>query len=133
MTLHLDHAEGRDALLDELAEWERLLGAFDDSTPPAAATAGRGGQVLAHVHLGLQDVALALLAVEAPGEVTVDAAGYWTRYPAASDPAVGSAFLAGLVAAYPRPTALTATWPAPSAGWPVGWNGRPRDGSPSRT
>ncbi|GAB3455012.1 maleylpyruvate isomerase N-terminal domain-containing protein [Kineococcus endophyticus] len=108
MTLHLDHAEGRDALLDELAEWERLLGAFDDLDAPSRCAGWTCGQVLAHVHLGLQDVALALLAVEGPGEVTVDAAGYWTRYPTASDPDAGSAFLAGLVAAYARPAALTA-------------------------
>lgn len=107
MTLHLSHAEGRAALLEELAAWERLLGAFEDLDAPSRCEGWMCGQVLAHVHLGLQEVAIALLAVEPPGDVTVDAAGYWTRYPATTDPAAGSAFLAGLVTAYPRPVALT--------------------------
>ncbi len=133
VTLHLDHAEGRDALLDELAEWERLLGAFDDLDAPSRCAGWTCGQVLAHVHLGLQDVALALLAVEGPGELTVDAAGYWTRYPTASDPAPDRrSWRVWWPPTRVRPPSRP-TWPGPSAGWPAGWNGPPRAGSCSRT
>ncbi|MEZ0164310.1 maleylpyruvate isomerase N-terminal domain-containing protein [Kineococcus sp. LSe6-4] len=107
MTLHLTHAEGRDALLDELAEWERLLGAFDDLDAPSRCEGWTCGQVVVHVHLGLQEIALALPAVDGPGAVDVDAAGCWSRYPVAADPDAGSAFLAGLVAAHPHAGALT--------------------------
>ncbi|MEZ0491976.1 maleylpyruvate isomerase N-terminal domain-containing protein [Kineococcus sp. TBRC 1896] len=108
MTLHLGHEEGRDALLDELTEWERLLGAFDDLDAPSRCEGWTCGQVLAHVHLGLQEVALALLAVDGPGDLTVDAAGYWERYPTSTDPAGEATFLAGLVAAHSGPTVFTA-------------------------
>ena len=107
MTLHLGHAEGRDALLDELAEWDRLLGAFEDLDAPSRCAGWTCGQVLVHVHLGLQEVALALLAVDGPGDVDVDAAGYWRRYPASTDAPGEAALLAGTVAAHPRPGALT--------------------------
>ena len=107
MTLHLSHDEGRTALLDELASWRQLLAAFDDVDAPSRCAGWTCAQLLVHVHLGLQEAALALLGIEEPGPVTVDAAGYWTRYPAGADPGGEDRLLAGLAGAYDGPDALT--------------------------
>ncbi|WP_432562722.1 maleylpyruvate isomerase N-terminal domain-containing protein [Kineococcus sp. SYSU DK003] len=107
MTLHLPHEEGRDALLDELASWQQVLTAFDDLEAPSRCAGWNCGQLLVHVLLGLQEVALALLDVAEPGPVTVDAAGYWARYPAGGDPDREARRLDGFVRAYPEPSELT--------------------------
>ncbi|ABS04957.1 maleylpyruvate isomerase N-terminal domain-containing protein [Kineococcus radiotolerans] len=107
MTLHLSDEEGRTALLDELTTWRELLAGLDEVEAPSRCAGWTCAQLLVHVHLGLQEVALALLDVDAPGPVTVDAAGYWTRYPATEDTAEQDRLLAGFAAAYPAPEALT--------------------------
>jgi hypothetical protein len=111
MTLHLTFEEGREALLDELAEWDRLLDAFDELDAPSRCSGWTCGQVLVHVHWGLQSMALDLLAPDGPGPVTVDAAGYWTRYPGldADDRTREreARLLAAVADAYSRPDALT--------------------------
>jgi hypothetical protein len=107
VTLHLTHEEGRGALLDELAAWQQLLAAVDDIDAPSRCAGWTCAQLLVHVHLGLQEVALALLDVDGPGPVTVDAAGYWTRYPATEDTAGQERLLAGFAGAYPDAGALT--------------------------
>ncbi|PRY17129.1 maleylpyruvate isomerase N-terminal domain-containing protein [Kineococcus rhizosphaerae] len=107
MTLHLTHDEGRAALADELASWSLVLGSDLDLDAPSRCPGWTCAHVLVHVHLGLQEVALALLDVQGPGPVTVDAAGYWTRYPATTDPEGQFRVLDGTARAYPRPETLT--------------------------
>lgn len=107
MTLHLTHEEGRSALLAELASWQQLLGALDDVDAPSRCAGWTCGQLLVHVHLGLHEVALALLDVGDPGPVTIDAAGYWRSYPATDDVEGRDRLLAGLAGAHPGAGALT--------------------------
>jgi hypothetical protein len=106
VTLHLPHPEGRDALLAELDSWQQLLGAFDDVGAPSRCAGWNCGQLLVHVHLGLHEVALALLDVREPGPVTIDAAGYWTKYPRTTDTERQDRMLEGFAASYPSGVAL---------------------------
>nr|WP_246314556.1 maleylpyruvate isomerase N-terminal domain-containing protein [Kineococcus aurantiacus] len=109
--MHLTHEEGRTALADELASWSVLLGADQDLDAPSRCAGWSCAHVLVHVHLGLHEVALALLDVEAadaPGAATVDAAGYWTGYPATTDAQRQTQLLDGFARAYPDAATLTA-------------------------
>lgn len=84
--MHIDHATGRDAFVEELVGLLEVAGGLGDDDLVAASRC-RGwtvADVLAHVHLGLQEM---LLGIVSPTDAapTVDAASYWTQAPASND------------------------------------------------
>lgn len=111
--LHVDHDEGRPAFLDQLRTLLEVCAGLDDDQLVAASRC-RGwtaGDVLVHVHLGLQEMLLALVSpTDAPP--TTDAAGYWRHEVPTNDPDASQVtqvrFVRLLGAAYRRPTGLVA-------------------------
>jgi Mycothiol maleylpyruvate isomerase N-terminal domain len=84
--VHIDHAAGRDAFVDELRLLLEIADGLSDHDLLAASRC-RGwtvADVLAHVHLGLQEM---LLGIVSPTEdpATVDAATYWAQAPSGND------------------------------------------------
>lgn len=109
--LHVPHVLGRVAFLDGLhALLDVASGLNDDQL--LAASHCRGwtvGDVLVHVHLGLQEMLLGIVSpTDAPPDT--DAAGYWRAAmptnDAAADAVAGVRFVRLLGAAYRRPTGL---------------------------
>jgi hypothetical protein len=111
--MHLEHAVARDAVLDALDVLVGVVGVLDDRALLAASRC-RGwtvGDVLVHVHLGLQEMLLGLVTpTHEPADT--DAAGYWTAPPPATDPdaddLAGVRFVRLVASAYRRPTGLVA-------------------------
>lgn len=111
--MHVEHHEGRAGFLDQLSTMLEVCTGLDDERLQAASRC-RGwtvGDVLVHVHLGLQEM---LLGVVSPttAEPDTDAAGYWRHELPRSDPAADQVaqvrFVRLLAAAYRRPTGLVA-------------------------
>lgn len=113
--MHVSHDEGRDAFLGALAAFADCAAGLDDDALLGASRC-RGwttGDVLVHVHLGLQEM---LLGVVSPTDVEpdTDAAGYWRRPAPVTDASgdadadrlAGAQFVRRLGAAYRRPTGV---------------------------
>jgi uncharacterized protein (TIGR03083 family) len=111
--MHVDHDAGRSGFLDALS---RLLQVSDDLDDEAllAASHCRGwtaGDVLVHVHLGLQEMLLGVVSPTAQPPDT-DAADYWRHEVPTNDPeadsVAGVRFVRALGAAYRRPVGAVA-------------------------
>jgi len=106
--MHVDHEEARSVFLDQLDAFLDVCGQLRDSDCVAASRC-RGwtvGDVLVHVHLGLQEM---LLGVVSRSDLApdADAASYWLREVPSSDvdadALAGVRFVRLLGAAYRRP------------------------------
>lgn len=111
--MHVDHATGRAAFLSGLAGILDVAEALDDDQLLAASWC-RGwtvGDVLVHVHLGLQAMLLGLVS-STEAEPDTDAAGYWRAFPPDAEPTpdhLGQLqFVRRMSAAYRRPVGLVA-------------------------
>jgi uncharacterized protein (TIGR03083 family) len=111
--MRVEHDVGRAGFLDGLQALRAVVDGFDDEQLLAASRC-RGwttGDVLVHVHLGLQEM---LLGVVSPADrpPDTDAASYWRAPPpatdAGTDPVGQVQFVRLLGAAYRRPTGLVA-------------------------
>jgi uncharacterized protein (TIGR03083 family) len=109
--MHIDLDPARDAFCAELDELLELAGRLDDHDLLATSRC-RGwtvGDVLVHVHLGLQEMLLGIVSPTSEA-ATVDAASYWTSAPPSNDDAafgVGHVHYVRLLAsAYREPGAL---------------------------
>ncbi len=106
--MHVDHGAGRDAVLDAVRSLLDVAGGLDDRSLLAGSRC-RGWSVvdvLVHVHLGLQEMLLGLVApTTAPPDT--DAATYWASPPPATDPeaddVAGIRFVRLVASAYRRP------------------------------
>ena len=111
--MHVDHEEGRAAFLDELTAFGTLADSLSDDDLMAASRC-RGwtvGDVLVHVHLGLQEMLLGLVAP--PGDrPDTGAAGYWRHRPPATDDdadeIAAMRFVRLVSSAYRRPPGIVA-------------------------
>jgi uncharacterized protein (TIGR03083 family) len=110
--VHVDHDAGRSAFLDGLKALRDVAEGLDDDQLLALSRC-RGwtvGDVLVHVHLGLQEM---LLGVVSPSDRTpdLDAASYWSS-PAGPQPAASAVghvrFVRAMGGAYRRPTGIVA-------------------------
>jgi uncharacterized protein (TIGR03083 family) len=111
--MQVDHETGRGGFLDGLAALRAVADGLDDDQLLAASRC-RGwttGDVLVHVHLGLQEMLLGVVS-RADTDPGTDAAGYWRTPPPATDPEAGAVgqvrFVRLLASAYRRPTGLVA-------------------------
>ncbi len=111
--MRVDHDRGAAAFLGQLDTLVAAASALDDDELGAASRC-RGwlvGDVLLHVHLGLQEMLLGLLD-PTDAEPTHDAAGYWTAEVPRTDPdtdaLAGARFVRLLAAAYRRPRGIVA-------------------------
>lgn len=111
MHLHISHHEAQTALLDQLSTLMNACTDLDDDQLLAASRC-RGwtvGDVIVHVHLGLQDMLLGLVA-PTNAEPDTDAASYWRAGVPTNDPDADQVaavrFVRLLGAAYRRPTGL---------------------------
>jgi uncharacterized protein (TIGR03083 family) len=109
--VHIDLAPARDAFCGELDELLELAGRLDEHDLLATSRC-RGwtvGDVLVHVHLGLQEMLLGIVSPTSKSR-TVDAASYWASAPPSNDDAafgVGHVHYVRLLAsAYRGPDAL---------------------------
>jgi uncharacterized protein (TIGR03083 family) len=107
------HEAGAAAFVGQLGTLVSAASGLDD-VDLGAASRCRGwlvGDVLVHVHLGLQEMLLGLLD-PSDAEPDRDAATYWTAFVPRLDPAAddlaGARFVRLLAAAYRRPTSLVA-------------------------
>lgn len=109
--MHVEHRDGQAGFLDQLGVLMDVCAGLDDDQLQAASHC-RGwtaGDVLVHVHLGLQEM---LLGVVCPttAEPDTDAAGYWRHQvptnDADADQVAQVRFVRLLSAAYRRPTGL---------------------------
>ncbi|HEV3359588.1 MAG TPA: maleylpyruvate isomerase N-terminal domain-containing protein [Pseudonocardiaceae bacterium] len=107
--MHVDHAHGQDSYLRALQGLLDSFGQLDDRAvlAPSGCFGWNVGDVLTHVHLGLQEMllALGLYTDEAPDS---DAASYWRAFPpnhgVISDDALDDIqFVRRASAAYRRP------------------------------
>jgi uncharacterized protein (TIGR03083 family) len=106
--MHIDHGEARDAFRSELDRLLDLAEGLSDHDLLAVSRC-RGwtvGDVLTHVHIGLQEMVLGLLSpVGEPA--TVDAASYWASAPPTNDEEVSETdhvrYVRLLGSAYRRP------------------------------
>ncbi|TDQ00217.1 maleylpyruvate isomerase N-terminal domain-containing protein [Labedaea rhizosphaerae] len=111
--MRVDHATGQAGLIAALDALADALDALTDdrALAPSRCHGWLVCDVLAHLHLGLQEMLLGTLQTthEAPD---TDAATYWRATPPRSDPAAddldGLVFARRLAAAYRRPTGLVA-------------------------
>ncbi|HLU59389.1 MAG TPA: maleylpyruvate isomerase N-terminal domain-containing protein [Pseudonocardia sp.] len=110
--MQVSHADGRTGFLDALQQLRAAAAGLDDDQLLATSRC-RGwtaGDVLVHVHLGLQEM---LLGVVTPTDraADTDAASYWGR-PAGQRSAAGPGghmrFVRAVGAAYQRPTGIVA-------------------------
>ncbi|GAA0947980.1 maleylpyruvate isomerase N-terminal domain-containing protein [Pseudonocardia zijingensis] len=110
--MHVDHDAGRAGFLDGLAALRAVADALD-ADQLLATSRCRGwtvGDVLVHVHLGLQEM---LLGAVSPTDRApdVDAASYW-RFPVGPQPAASPLghvrFVRSMGAAYRCPTGIVA-------------------------
>jgi hypothetical protein len=107
--MHVDHDEARQAFLDALDSFTGCArGASDQDLLAASRCAGwTAGDLVVHVHMGLQEMLLGLVtpAAEVAG---TDAASYWRAAPPATDqdagPTDGIRFVRLVGAAYRRPS-----------------------------
>jgi predicted enzyme related to lactoylglutathione lyase len=111
--LHVEHDMARDAVADGL---HALLAAVDglDDRSLLAASRCHGwsvGDVLVHLHLGLQEMLLGLVTAT-DAEPDADAASYWTAALPTNDPdaddLAGVRFVRLVASAYRRPAGLVA-------------------------
>jgi uncharacterized protein (TIGR03083 family) len=109
--MHVEHHEGQAAFLDVLSVLLEVANGLDDDQLLAASRC-RGwtvGDVLVHVHLGLQEM---LLGVVSPTDAKpdTDAASYWLAYLPTNDAEAGQGsqgrFVRLMGAAYRRPRGL---------------------------
>ena len=107
--MHIDHAAGRDAFVDELALLLGIATGLSDHDLLGASRC-RGwtvADVLTHVHLGLQEMLLGIVSptVAMP---TVDAATYWSKAPPSNDDAASDTdhvrYVRLVTSAYQRPS-----------------------------
>ena len=108
--MHVSHDEGRTAFLAELDAFVSVARGLNDLELMAVSrcTGWTVGDVIVHVHLGLQEM---LLGVVSPteGPADTDASDYWRFTPRTNeeaDPVAGMRFVRILGAAYRRPTGL---------------------------
>jgi hypothetical protein len=109
--MRVEHQQGQTAFLEQLETLLTVCTHFDDDQLLAASRC-RGwtvGDVLVHVHLGLQDMLLGVVwPVDADPDT--DAASYWRSTLPTNDPeadqVAGVRFVRLLGAAYRRPTGL---------------------------
>jgi len=109
--MHVDHEVARTIFLDELAALLQACEGLDD-VDFVAASRCRGwtvGDVLVHVHLGLQDMLLGLVSpTESPADT--DATSYWRHQVPTNDPEAdalaGVRFVRLLGAAYRKPSGV---------------------------
>ena len=111
--MHLDHEEGRAAFLEQLTVFAAVADGLSD-TDLMAASRCRGwtaGDVLVHVHLGLQEMLLGLVAPTGDRPDT-DAGDYWRHQPPATDDdadeIAAMRFVRLISSAYRRPTGIVA-------------------------
>lgn len=111
--MHVEHHEARAAFLDALGALLDVAGGLDDKQLLAASRCcgWTVGDVLVHVHLGLQEMLLGV--VQPTGDTPdVDAAGYWRTDVPSTDPDADQVaqvrFVRLLGAAYRRPVGLVA-------------------------
>ena len=109
MYMNVDHDEARAAFLAGLDAFAACAEGLSDSQLMAASrcTGWTVGDVVVHVHLGLQEMLLGL--VSSTGEeADTDAAGYWQATPPANDDdadhLAGMRFVRLLGTAYRRPS-----------------------------
>lgn len=109
--MHVEHGAGREAFEQALGALLRVADGLDDEQLLAASRC-RGwtvGDVLVHVHLGVQEM---LLGVVSPTALPpdADAASYWRAEVPSTDPGADAVaavrFVRLLAAAYRRPTGL---------------------------
>jgi len=111
--MRVDHETGRAGMVAALDALADALDALTDdrALAPSRCHGWLVCDVLAHLHLGLQEMLLGTLCTtrEAPD---TDAAGYWQASPPRTDPDAddldGLVFARRLAAAYRRPTGLLA-------------------------
>ena len=110
-TVELEH--GRSVLLEALDHFVDGVASLDDRDLMAASRCDgwRVADVIAHVHLGLQEMLLGLVNPTHASPDT-DAASYWTSAPPSTDSAADDIdamrFVQRLASAYQRPTGLVA-------------------------
>jgi hypothetical protein len=111
--MRVEHREGQAAFLDQLATLLMVCTRLDDDQLLAASRC-RGwtvGDVLVHVHLGLQDMLLGVVWPADPDPDT-DAASYWRLPVPTNDPQADQVaavrFVRLWAAVYRRPTGLVA-------------------------
>ncbi|GAA2827664.1 maleylpyruvate isomerase N-terminal domain-containing protein [Crossiella cryophila] len=109
--MRVDHHDGQTAFLEALSALLAVCDTLDD-TKMLAASRCHGwtvGDVIAHVHLGLQEMLLGLVS-PTDAEPDTDAAGYWQgRLPGTGNEAerIGQIqYVRRLTSAYRRPTGL---------------------------
>jgi uncharacterized protein (TIGR03083 family) len=111
--MHVDHDEGRAAFLEQLTVFAALADGLSDAGLMAASRC-RGwtaGDVLVHVHLGLQEMLLGLVAPTGDRPDT-GAGDYWRHQPPATDDdadeIAAMRFVRLVSSAYHRPTGIVA-------------------------
>lgn len=111
MHLHISHHDAQTAFLDQLSTLMNACTDLDDDQLLAASRC-RGwtvSDVIVHVHLGLQDMLLGLVA-PTNAEPDTDAASYWraglSTNDSDADQVAAARFVRLLGAAYRRPTGL---------------------------
>jgi len=109
--MHVDHEVARTLFLDELDALLQVCEGLDDVDLVAASRClgWTVGDVLVHVHLGLQDMLLGLVSpTESPADT--DAASYWRHQIPTNDPEAdafaGMRFVRQLGAAYRKPSGI---------------------------
>lgn len=109
--MHVDHDIARDAFVSTLTGFFAVADSLSDDDLQAASRC-RGwtvGDVLAHVHLGLQEMLLGLVS-RTDGAPDTDAASYWQidlpTNDEGADEVASIRFVRLLAAAYRRPTGL---------------------------
>jgi uncharacterized protein (TIGR03083 family) len=109
--MRIEHREAQTAFLDQLNTLvDACTGLTDDQLLAASRCRGwTAGDVLVHVHLGLQDMLLGLV-TPTDTDPDTDAASYWRREVPTNDPdadrIAAVRFVRLLGAAYRRPTGL---------------------------
>jgi len=107
--MHVEHEDGLAAFRAGLDAFVECVGGLDDAALMAASrcTGWTVGDVVVHVHLGLQEMLLGLVSptAERPG---TDASSYWQASPPATDDDAddldGMRYVRLLGAAYRRPS-----------------------------
>ncbi|PWW67110.1 uncharacterized protein (TIGR03083 family) [Actinokineospora spheciospongiae] len=109
--MRVDHADGLTAFLAALDSFDRVCESLTDERAlnPSRCHGWVVADVLAHVHLGLQELLLGMQHTTG-AEPTTDAADYWRATPPTTDPDAegidGLVFARRISAAYRRPTGL---------------------------
>jgi uncharacterized protein (TIGR03083 family) len=115
LRVHVDHDAGRSAFLDGLKALRGVAEGLDDDQllAPSRCRGWTVGDVLVHVHLGLQQMLLGVVcpgeAIPGPDAADLDAATYWSD-PAGPQPAASPVghvrFVRAMGGAYRRPTGI---------------------------